>query len=171
MAGSDIARWYQQYFPLIREKCRRMLGDHDDAQDLAQDTFVRLWQAELPLTDARTVTSWVYRTATRLAIDRLRARAVRDALAPSDAVDAGPFGVVSARREVEALARSTPGDELEAAMLDRLDGLTHAESAEVLGVSERTVRRLLQRFDARTSAQTSAQTSAHTSNTTAGEEP
>lgn len=170
MAGSDIARWYQQYFPLIREKCRRMLGDNDDAQDLAQDTFVRLWKAELPLTDARTVTSWVYRTATRLAIDRLRARAVRDALAPSDAVDAvdaGPFGVVSARREVEALARSTPSDELEAAMLDRLDGLTHAESAEALGVSERTVRRLLQRFDARTSARNSARTS----NSTAGEEP
>jgi RNA polymerase sigma-70 factor (ECF subfamily) len=156
VGASDIERWYERYFPLIREKCRRMLGDFDDAQDLAQDTFIRLWRAELPLTDTRKVTSWVYKTATRLAIDRLRARAVREAVPDSDAVDAGPFGVVSARRQVLALARATPADELEAALLDRLDGLTQAESAEVLGVSERTVRRLLERFDARVAAQREA---------------
>ena len=130
-----------------------MLGDRDEAQDLAQDTFIRLWRARLPLDDTRTVTTWIYKTATRLAIDQLRARAVREALAWSDEVDAGPFGVVSARRRILALAGSVPSDELEAAVLDRLDGLTHAECAEVLDVSERTVRRLLSRFDARVAAQ------------------
>lgn len=152
MGASTIERWYERYFPLIREKCRRMLGDFDDAQDLAQDTFIRLWKADLALADTRKVTSWIYKTATRLAIDRLRARAVRDALPPSAAVDEGPFGVVAARRQVLTLARELPGDELSAAVLDRVDGLTHAESAEVLGVSERTVRRLLERFDARLAA-------------------
>jgi RNA polymerase sigma-70 factor (ECF subfamily) len=126
-----------------------MLGDHDEAQDLAQDTFIRLWRSGPPVADARQVTSWVYRTATRLAIDSLRARAVRDAVPAPDVVDEGPFSLVAARREIEVLARSTPRDELEAALLDRLDGLTHAETAEVMGVSERTVRRLLKRFDAR----------------------
>ncbi len=149
MVVSDIERWYQRYFPLIREKCRRMLGDLDEAQDLAQDTFIGLWREGLPLTDTRRVTSWVYKTATRMAINRLRARKVRDAAPSSDDVDPGPFGVVTARRQILALAGSTPAAELEAALLDRIDGLTHAESAEVLGVSERTVRRLLERFDAR----------------------
>ena len=37
--------------------------------------------------------------------------------------------------------------ELEAAILNRVDRLSHPEVAEVLGVSERTVRRLLTRFD------------------------
>ncbi len=153
MGAPDIERWYHGYFALIREKCRRMLGDRDEAQDLAQDTFIRLWRAQLPLGDARTVTTWIYKTATRLAIDRLRARTVREAHPPSEDVDPGPFGLVSARRRIVGLAGSVPADELAAAVLDRLDGLTHAECAEVLGVSERTVRRLLERFDARVAAQ------------------
>jgi RNA polymerase sigma-70 factor (ECF subfamily) len=47
------------------------------------------------------------------------------------------------------VAARVPAEELECALLDRLDGLTQVESAEVLGVSERTVRRMLTRFDER----------------------
>jgi len=53
------------------------------------------------------------------------------------------------RHEVEELAQLLPADELEFALLHRIDGLTQAEIAEVAGVSERTVRRALRRFDAR----------------------
>lgn len=149
MSSVTIEGWYQRYFPLIREKCRRMLGDSDEAQDLAQDTFIRLWQAGVPLGNARTVTAWVYKTATRLAVDRIRAHAVRQRLPAQDEVDLGPFGIVAARRQVQSLAHELPPEELSAALLARVDGLSHVECAEVLGVSERTVRRLLERFDAR----------------------
>ncbi len=47
------------------------------------------------------------------------------------------------------LARRLPADELEVALLVRLDGLTQAEIAEVVRVSERTVRRCLRRLDHR----------------------
>ena len=42
-----------------------------------------------------------------------------------------------------------PQDELEAVVLSRVDGLNHQEIGEALGISERTVRRLLARIDAR----------------------
>lgn len=150
MSADDIDRLYRRYFPLIRQKCRRVLGDLDTAQDLAQETFIRLWRARLPEQDPRRVTGFIYKTATHLAIDHLRARGVREALPPSDAVAPGPDAGLAARRLLALVARDGPRQELECAVLSRLDGLTQPEVAEVLGVSERTVRRLLERFDART---------------------
>ena len=45
-----------------------------------------------------------------------------------------------------------PEEELAVAVLCRVDGLSQPEAAGVLGVSDRTVRRLLDRFDERTGA-------------------
>jgi RNA polymerase sigma-70 factor, ECF subfamily len=69
---------YRRYFPLLRGKCRRMLRTNAEAEEVAQDAFVRLidWsqkgKGELP--DSKQVTAWLYKTSTRLAIDRLRTR-------------------------------------------------------------------------------------------------
>src|SRR5438477_9501783 len=71
-AGVDAV--YRRYFPSIREKCKRMLGDSEESRDVAQETFARLWAAQLPLREPNQVVAWIYRTSTRLAIDRLRAR-------------------------------------------------------------------------------------------------
>jgi DNA-directed RNA polymerase specialized sigma24 family protein len=56
---------------------------------------------------------------------------------------------VDARRVMAALAQEVPAVELEAAILCRVDRLTHEQSAAVLKTSERTIRRHLSRFDER----------------------
>ncbi|MFY0566539.1 RNA polymerase sigma factor [Archangium lansingense] len=150
----DVQTAYATYFPIIREKCRRMLRDPDEAQDVAQETFIRLWQARLRDGEPRRVTAWVYRTSTHLAIDRLRR--LQSGMVPErpeemlEAAQAGSLErSVQARQELERFARHVPADELEVALLSRVDGLTQLEIAEVTQVSERTVRRLLTRFDER----------------------
>jgi RNA polymerase sigma-70 factor (ECF subfamily) len=151
---SQLESTYRRYFPLIREKCRRMLGAAD-GDDVAQETFVRLWKAGLSGTDDLQVTAWIYRTSTRLAIDLLRQRERRAApqtVAAIGGLASSPPGTdvaLQTRREIEELLRLLPADELELALLHRLDGLTQAEIAEVAGVSERTVRRALRRLQAR----------------------
>lgn len=153
LTQDEVTRSYTRFFPLLREKCRRMLIDNDEAQDVAQETLVRFWRAGVPTGDVRRVTAWLYRTSTHLAVDRLRRRSTQ---APEDAappVEAPGLEAGAASRQLlSRLAAEVPADELEAAVLDRLDGLTQPEAAEVLGVSERTVRRLLSRFDARAAA-------------------
>ncbi|NTX17062.1 RNA polymerase sigma factor [Myxococcus sp. CA056] len=145
---TDIQSAYLRYFPLIREKCRRMLGDSDEAQDVAQETFIRLWRTGLPK-DARHATAWIYRTSTNLAVDRLRQRPSSASAHRSEELsdERSAEATLWRRQELEAYARHLPADALEAALLSRLDGLTQQEIAEVLQVSERTVRRLLQRLD------------------------
>lgn len=105
--------------------------------------------------DPRTVMAWLYRTCTRLSIDVLRERHRVD---PAEAaVEETPCAVdpvasAEAKAALRALAGAGPTEELESAVLCRVDGLSHPEAALVLGVSERTVRRLLTRFDERSAA-------------------
>lgn len=152
MSGS-VEDVYRRYFPLIREKCRSMLADAEEAQDVAQDTFIRLWKSGLPLSDGRRVSAWVYRTATHLAVDRLRRRrSGTEQRIEADAPVSGGDGRIEVRQQLMRLAQHIPADELELAFLSRLDGLTQPECAEVLGVSERTVRRMLTKLDERVAA-------------------
>jgi RNA polymerase sigma-70 factor (ECF subfamily) len=132
-----------------------MLGDGQAAEDVAQEAFVRLLQSKDEITDTtdeRALVAWVYRTTTRLALDVLRDR---KRTAPTDDLDSLPCGVglhdaLAARTAIQALADTTPADELEAAVFCRIDGLSQPEASAVLGISERTLRRLLTRFDERT---------------------
>ena len=126
-----------------------MLVDDGEAEDVAQQTFERLWRAGLATEEPKVVTTWIYKTSTRLALDRLRRRKVRDAFQPDAADTSGPHEQAVAREALARLARTVPKAELSAVVLNRVDGLTHPEVAEVLGVSERTVRRRLARFDQR----------------------
>ena len=124
-----------------------------DAEEVAHESFVRLWQSGLFTddADARTVVAWLYRTSTRLALDALRRRK-RLTGSAAEEVNLPCSGSledsVGAKHLVLALIRSVSSEELEAVILCRVDGVSHTEGAEILGVSERTVRRLLERFDA-----------------------
>jgi RNA polymerase sigma-70 factor (ECF subfamily) len=149
---SELATAYRRYFPLLVRKCARMLRDPQEAQDVAQESFVRLCEANVRDADPRVVTAWLYRTSTRLAIDRIRTRA-RVSLELEElrmAVQASsPEARAHAQAAFQRLLRSLPRAELEAALLSRVDGLTQPEIAEVMGIHERSVRRLLSQLDAR----------------------
>jgi RNA polymerase sigma factor (sigma-70 family) len=130
-----------------------MLGEREEAADVAQETFARLCESGAVHEDPAVRVRWIYRTSTRLAIDVLRRRRLGvETRAPAlDAEGAGPSAdaVIAARQQLAAIASAAPSAELEVAMLCRVDGLTQPEAAEICDVSERTVRRLLGRFDRR----------------------
>src|SRR4051794_25136493 len=119
---------YRRFLPAIRTKCRRILAQVEDAEDVAHESFARLLQhGPSWSTDADTpvVMAWLYRTCTRLAIDVLRSRerlTLTDDPAREDpwwpggvALDAA----LHARRLVHSLCKRVDGDELETAVLCR----------------------------------------------------
>jgi len=142
----NIDATYRRFYPLVRHHCRRLVSDDGLASDLAQETFVRLLKVgELTGGDQGTV-RWLYRTSSNLAIDHLRAqkRTRVDELAPpQQRHDAA----IELRSVVRHLATLVPAQALQAALLARANGLTQPELAEVLEVSERTVRRWLTQVD------------------------
>jgi len=147
----DVEHTYRRYFPVIREKCARMLRDRAEAQDVAQETFARLWSERERLHDPDAVASWIYRTSTRIAVDRYRRVRREDELIDDVGDEADPGQQLDARRMLARFAAHAPADELEVAILSRIDGLRQDEIARVLGCSDRTVRRLLQKLETRLS--------------------
>ena len=114
---------------------------------------MRLWKHRELVEDHHALTAWLYRTSTRLVIDRARQRALSaENLAHLHGLLQGPADSeerFASRQKLRSVLASYPAAELEAAILNRVDRLTHPEVAEVMGVGERTVRRLLGRFDER----------------------
>lgn len=154
----DFPEAYGRFLAPIRAKCRRLLGQTAAADDVAQEAFVRLWQSGPPLdgtTETRTIMAWLYLTSTRLALDVLRQGrgvALDELTIEPPAPLASPAEVVAARKAIGVLCKEVPGEEIEAALLARVDGLSQPEVATILGISERTVRRLLERFDVHSEA-------------------
>jgi RNA polymerase sigma-70 factor, ECF subfamily len=153
MSSLDVEHAYRRYYPVIREKCARMLRDPAEAQDVAQETFTRLWSDRDRLRDADAVASWIYRTSTRLAVDRYRRTSRQGELPEGELAADEPNAALQleTRRMLMRIANDVPKDELEVAILGRIDGLDQNEIASVLGCSDRTVRRLVHKLETRLS--------------------
>ena len=151
----DLEQFYAQHFPVIRGKCARMLGDSEEAADIAQETFLRLWSSPVAGGSPAARASWIYLTATRLAIDRLRrsglgvevAATAENHQGQGGATD-GAEGVVAAREVLQRVAARVDGRTLEVLVLSRFDRMTQDEVAQVTGLSSRQVRRILVQAEA-----------------------
>lgn len=62
----------RQHAPKVVGLATRLLGDRSEAEDLAQEAFLRLHKALPGFRGDSSVATWLYRTTTRLAIDHLR---------------------------------------------------------------------------------------------------
>jgi RNA polymerase sigma-70 factor (ECF subfamily) len=151
MNPPDFSAVYLRFWGPIRGKCQRLLGATAAADDVAQEAFLRLWQSGPPLdgrSEPRQVLAWLYLTSTRLCLDVLRrTRALVPLPEAPMSCAVSLQEVVAARSSIAALCHRASPEQLEAALLARVDGLSQPEVALVLGVSERTVRRLLDAFD------------------------
>jgi RNA polymerase sigma-70 factor (ECF subfamily) len=62
----------RQHAPKVIGLATRLIGDRGEAEDLAQEAFLRLHRALPEFRGESTIGTWLYRTTTRLAIDHLR---------------------------------------------------------------------------------------------------
>lgn len=145
---------FLQYYTRVYTVLFRLVGDQAEAEDLTLETFWKLWQQ--PPTRADNLAGWLYRVATRLGYNTLRAakRRGRYEAAAWDALDptALPDPADEAERGVErARVRVTLGrmPERDAQLLVlRYSGLSYREIAAALGVSPNSVGTLLARAEA-----------------------
>lgn len=76
-AGGDLSafrRLLDRHLGSVEALARRMLGDAAEAEDVAQDAFMKLWRREAPLeAGAGGAGPWLRRVAARLCLDRMRA--------------------------------------------------------------------------------------------------
>ena len=129
----------------------RLLRDQAEAEDVVQETFVRLWQRAHDYDDRFRVTTWLHRIAHHLAVDRLRKRGRSDALDDEDALalpESSPPSLYAHKERAEAVRAALgalPERQAAALTLVHMHGLTGSEAAEVLGVGAEALESLLAR--------------------------
>ncbi len=137
---------------MVLRRCRKMLRDEDEALDAMQDVFVQIVRRSETIED-RGLSSLLYRTATNLCLNRIRAQGRRpqdpatDMLtqiaAASDSVDRN-----EARSILTRLFGGEPQSTATIAVLHLHDGMTLDETAQAVGMSVSGVRKRLRKLKA-----------------------
>lgn len=145
-----LEHWPQVYAALVR-----LLGDPAEAEDLAQETFWRLYQR--PPAEAGPVGGWLYRVALNLGYNQLRGarrRAQYEIAAGREAWEnpASPSPAEAAERAAEqarvrVILAELPARDAQLLTL-RQAGLAYKEIAAALGVAPGSVGTLLARAEA-----------------------
>lgn len=158
-------RFVESYMRAVYAIGYRLLGNHDDADDIAQETFVRAWQALERYDERYSPYTWVRTIATRLAVNELAKRRRRqteggerfevaaethasNAAHPDDEVEAH-----EARERLERALQALPAEYRAALVLRVHEELAYDDIARALEIPVGTVmsrihraRRMLRRF-------------------------
>ena len=129
----------------------RTLGDPEEAADALQDAMIAAFRRASSFRGDSAVTTWLHRIVVNAALDRMRRRASRpttggqdeealDALATSGRPLSDPSGTSDTAMDVRAALRRLVPDQQAALVLVDMLGYSIADAAEVLGVSEGTVK-------------------------------
>lgn len=132
----------------------RILWNHAEAEDVAQETFLRAWQHASDYEPKAKISTWLHRIARNVAIDRLRKQKTRgDQVSHDEELDAAPASgrpsqlllqKATALSVKDALAQ-LPERQSTALTLCHEQGCSNPEIAEVLECSVEAVEALLTR--------------------------
>lgn len=145
--------------PAVVSVARRIVGNAEDARDVAQMAFLRVWEQLARYDETYSFNTWLYRIATNLAIDFLRSSRsrekahtatlhlvrLREEQAGTETSRAAEDD--SATRLFDRIAGRLTGKQKAAFVLREMEDLDTNEIAVVLGCGESTVRNHL--FNAR----------------------
>lgn len=159
---SALGELFHRYQEKIYNLAYRMMGSREEAEDLVQDVFVKVYESADQYQEKASFFTWLYRLAVNLSIDRLRKRK-REGLEPLEnpdseedislidrlpAEDPSPEELAIAREQKERIQRVL--EEVDSRyrtiiILRDLEALSYSEIATILGCSIGTVRSRLHR--------------------------
>jgi RNA polymerase sigma-70 factor (ECF subfamily) len=145
-----------------------LVGNADEAEDLAQEVFLRVYRTRKRYTPKAKFSTWLFTIANNLALNALRDRRRRP-VQPLEVHDSGPLGprpgeAAAASRDVppahnlqqQELARVIRGalDDLNerqrvAIVLNKFEDMNYADIADVMGLTMKAVKSLLSRARAK----------------------
>lgn len=122
---------------------RSIVMTHEDAEDAVQEGFLRAHQALDRFDPSQAFGAWLNRIVANAALDLARRRKVRNAEELSDSIPAtfrDPAESAELRRRLEAALAQLPERARSVIVLHDIEGFTHAEIGEMLGIPGGTAR-------------------------------
>jgi len=139
-AGGDVAAFtalVRSYQAAVWRFVRHLVGDAALAEDLTQETFLRVHRGLAGFDGRSRFTTWLFRVARNTAIDELRARERRDRLSLPEATTAPS---PEHGHELRAALDSLPVDLREAILAVEVLGVSYADAAVMLDIPAGTVK-------------------------------
>jgi len=146
----EAFRWVvETHQRMVFSLALKMLCDEEEAKDMVQETFIRVWQSIRSYDPQKTFSTWVYTIASRLCIDRLK-RVRRIVALPSDEMALRRFATDGdnqlelENREwvsiVRTIAEGLSDKQRLVFTLCQLEGLSSAEVEQITGLDARQVK-------------------------------
>ena len=146
---------FLRHYAPVRDLLWRLLGDADEADDVAQEVFLKLYQRPLAGDREHNLRAWLYRVATNLGYNALRAerrrheRQARVERERSESLtEPDELALAKEEREIVRTTLARLPQQQQACLVLRYQGLSYAEVAEVLQVSSKSIGTLLARAEA-----------------------
>lgn len=149
---------YTRYMEEIQRYIFFRVANRLDAEDLTETVFIKAWEAltASPAAEINNLRGWLYRIAHNQVIDHYRANRATSALPPDQALkdespspEAKSLGMDDQRR-LAASIQQLEASQQQVIICRFINGLSHAETAQVLNIKEGHVRvlqfRALQRL-------------------------
>lgn len=146
-----MTRIYEKMGKAAVAKAYSIVHRMDVAKEIAQDVFLKLWRAKGVFPNDKAVYVWIYKTTQRAAIDHLRSASHRYDLRGDDVTDVlldqkvQVGDTVVSRDVIRRYLTKLPEREADIFIYVTLDDMSHAEVAELLDVSTKTIQRALQK--------------------------
>ena len=139
---------FQAYAPRVKSYMMRQGADANTAEELTQETLLTVWRkAKLYSIDKGSATTWIFTIARNLRIDRLRKEMTwvelpegRAEQASEDATADEALDERERRERVQQALAALPADQHEVVSLSYVEGLSHSEIADRLGLPLGTVK-------------------------------
>jgi len=146
---------HRRYAPLARHVCRRFLPNAQDADEAFQETMIRVFQGLFRFNGQFALQPWIARIATNVSLDQLRSRARRpqvdeNGLDEHDREDEAdtPDQLVERLLErdlVLSVLSDLPESHRRALVLRELEGRSHKEIADSMGITPAQAKALIHR--------------------------
>jgi RNA polymerase sigma-70 factor, ECF subfamily len=147
--GALVIRYEKRLHRLLR----RLVHDQEQARDLAQETFLKVYQHLDKFDTSRRFGPWLFRVAVNLAVDWLRKRKpvsrlnhrVRGDDHPMEIIDPDPRPRIDLEQEIQRVLQDIPMAYRTVLILRDLEGFSCSEVAAIAGRREATIRWRLSR--------------------------
>src|SRR5262245_47209233 len=137
---------YRRTAGALRAYAVRVIGNATNADDIVQESYLRLVRSPPPTDDPQQLRAWLFRIASRLIVDQWRRGRLEHGRRDGSAdVHGGPGADIPLRLDMARTFERLNPQQRQLMWLAYVEGASHREIAEALGLREASVRVLLHR--------------------------
>jgi RNA polymerase sigma-70 factor, ECF subfamily len=160
-----IEEVFKTYSSMVYRICRRYVKGEEDAQDLAQDVFLKLHDKLNSFQGQSSLSTWLYRVTVNICLDHIRSRKNQSMVDVADFDEMVSYNLSAsgnaelAKIDLERMLKLVHPKTRELLFLVLAEGLSYAEAGEMVGMEKSAVAKQVTRFLASRSGKAQAEKS------------